>query len=724
MLDLLNRRDLQLEYNIPFEEGSSEPALWLSAVGKNDLWPIRILNRDEVTINRRFVPAISEAAAIYSRPLVFVSALLALLCLFAAVALIMELAAKDGSISRLTNRFAGCFKLRREVLLHKYIRPKLNWYLKICGEAVFADQSAYRRAFILSLAVSSSIISLVLFSVFLRFFLYSAKPWSMLSLWNRWTSFLILALFATGATLTAMLLVGRKVFPVKSQDLRTFHRVNPKRLYVLLAFMGGALACAAVRFFLPSMISHHAASLLLIAALFFALLICFLSTRQPAASVTATESHDQGQRLRRIQTDLSCFVVAAVPILIFCVAAFQVFDIINMNEATKLFYHLRTVNLTSGLSPLLPLFFVALAAVLWTVCSLRRLRMLEELIGPNEASAPQLLYLGQESAKTLNAFERRIKELLTGEFFHLPGSPLILLFIGVPCFILFLVRLVPSIESSGFYLFFGISFFAVYLALTFTFLRFLCVWRETHLLLNYLSSHSLSAAYGEFAKASDSMPKLDMSDAFAPYRALNFVAQYADRCVITANERDVRRLLNLSAMADARGHWERAIKLRHCAQRSLATAAAEVGAALQSPRAYGKEWIQDARHFLAARSVLFLHHVLSHLQNLLLFVVAGLILMLLAITYYPFQPREWLLWFNWVVIIATVSLTAAVFVQMGRNRVLSILANTTPGQVTWNREFFFRVLLYVIVPLLTLLGAQFPESMRSVLSWLGAFQTS
>jgi hypothetical protein len=96
--------------------------------------------------------------------------------------------------------------------------------------------------------------------------------------------------------------------------------------------------------------------------------------------------------------------------------------------------------------------------------------------------------------------------------------------------------------------------------------------------------------------------------------------------------------------------------------------------------------------------------------------------MLLAINYYPFQPREWLLWFNWLIILTTVSVSVVVFVQIGRDKLLSLLSGTTPGQVTWNRDFIFRILFYVIVPLLALLGAQFPEGIRDLLSWISTFR--
>jgi hypothetical protein len=263
----------------------------------------------------------------------------------------------------------------------------------------------------------------------------------------------------------------------------------------------------------------------------------------------------------------------------------------------------------------------------------------------------------------------------------------------------------------------------VYVALSFTFFRFLSVWWRTRNLLRYLSSHPACAIYSEIAKNGE-MPRLDLSHAFTPYAALRFSCNLANDFVRFGEANDARRFLEAAAKAGEEGDWQSALKSRHKAHRSLSQAALEIEGALKTSHSYTKEWAQKGRRFLAAQTVVFLHHVFVHLQNLIFFVVAGLILMLLAINYYPFQPREWLLWFNWVVILATVLLTIVVFVQMGRDRVLSLLSNTPPGQVTWTREFFFRILLYVVMPVLTLLGAQFPESLSRILSWVGTFQSS
>jgi flagellar biosynthesis protein FlhB len=120
----------------------------------------------------------------------------------------------------------------------------------------------------------------------------------------------------------------------------------------------------------------------------------------------------------------------------------------------------------------------------------------------------------------------------------------------------------------------------------------------------------------------------------------------------------------------------------------------------------------------------FLAIVFPSLQNLGYFVLGGLLLMLLAVTSYPFQPRNEFLFFNWVVILSFIGTVFWIFVQMDRDTVLSLLNGTNPGQINFSRELMLRTLLYVAVPLLALLGAQFPESLRQILSLFTAAQVS
>jgi len=74
------------------------------------------------------------------------------------------------------------------------------------------------------------------------------------------------------------------------------------------------------------------------------------------------------------------------------------------------------------------------------------------------------------------------------------------------------------------------------------------------------------------------------------------------------------------------------------------------------------------------------------------------------------------------VILSFIGTVFWIFVQMDRDTVLSLLNDTTPGQVDLSRGLVLRMLLYVGVPLLALLGAQFPESLRQILSLFTAAQ--
>jgi uncharacterized membrane protein len=133
-------------------------------------------------------------------------------------------------------------------------------------------------------------------------------------------------------------------------------------------------------------------------------------------------------------------------------------------------------------------------------------------------------------------------------------------------------------------------------------------------------------------------------------------------------------------------------------------------------------FFEQVEDFIVTRMVNFLAVVFPSLQNLGYFVLVGLLLMLLAVTSYPFQPRNEFLFFNWVVILSFIGTVLWIFVQMDRDTVLSLLNGTEPGQVNLSRELVLRTFLYIGAPLLALLGAQFPESLGKIVSLLTAAQ--
>lgn len=345
-------------------------------------------------------------------------------------------------------------------------------------------------------------------------------------------------------------------------------------------------------------------------------------------------------------------------------------------------------------------------------------------------------------------------------------------------------HLVRALEVRPFYWLFGAAFFIVYWALLMEFLRLVFAWRSLHLLLRRLSWHPLVAAFKRYRENRPNLAKMNLTHPPLSFAALESSVNQANRLLRTAQtlaqkpetEEDWRNMFrqslpeweaqiqNAESQLDealrvqwaddaerpslverapikrasrVQGNRRESLKSRCLAHHALLRVTQSLGKAMEgywsslpaegAPRAIPsgvKEFLDQGEEFIVSRFVNLLAIALPSLQNLGYFVLAGLLLMLLAVTSYPFQPRNEFLFFNWVVILSFVGTVFWIFVQMDRDTVLSLLNDTKPGQITFSRELVLRTLLYVAVPLLALLGAQFPESLRQVLSIFTAAQGS
>ncbi|HET9529868.1 MAG TPA: hypothetical protein VFQ92_05920, partial [Blastocatellia bacterium] len=128
-------------------------------------------------------------------------------------------------------------------------------------------------------------------------------------------------------------------------------------------------------------------------------------------------------------------------------------------------------------------------------------------------------------------------------------------------------------------------------------------------------------------------------------------------------------------------------------------------------------WFRLAEEFIAIQVVTFINQVFVHLRALLTYITAGSLLLLLTITYYPFQPQRLLTLFIWCCILSIVLASTIVFIQASRNDVLSRIARTTSNRVTFDRTFISMIVTYGVLPLVGLLITQFPQMLR-VFSWI------
>ena len=308
---------------------------------------------------------------------------------------------------------------------------------------------------------------------------------------------------------------------------------------------------------------------------------------------------------------------------------------------------------------------------------------------------------------------------------------------------------------------FALGFLAIYAGLAMSFVRFVYVWRKLLQLLRRLAWHPTVKAYARLREKIPGKPKINLTSPSQIFTALEFSIDRAGQLVGLAREliksgtADQRFTLALQAAfpdleyqvtraeaalhaalnAETHGDWRRTVRERTRAERRLSLVGRTVTTLLRpawrlpatDAPSRGKEkpdeldWFALGEDFLTSRVAAFLSHVVPQLQNLVIFVTAGLLLMLLAVTAYPFEPKQLLLFFNTTVILVVVSTTLVVFIQMERETILSVLSDSEPGQISWNRDFLSRVAVYVILPIISLLGAQFPEVAQQLFSWTSSF---
>jgi hypothetical protein len=130
-----------------------------------------------------------------------------------------------------------------------------------------------------------------------------------------------------------------------------------------------------------------------------------------------------------------------------------------------------------------------------------------------------------------------------------------------------------------------------------------------------------------------------------------------------------------------------------------------------------KQWLQMLEDFVAMQSVPFLCQFFAPLRNLTHCVVLSLLLLLLVVTSYPFQPQRLLLTFLLTLLVVAVGQIVVIYIQMDRDEVLSRISGTTPNKVTFDAHFISSILAY-LAPVVAVVLALFGELGGLIAAWL------
>lgn len=407
----------------------------------------------------------------------------------------------------------------------------------------------------------------------------------------------------------------------------------------------------------------------------------------------------------------------------------------------------RAAHPAFGLSPITPLTILVGGLLLWGYCGLQRLRL---GVRPSDELVRLVRELQTESELVDEL--KAIASLLTPPRLLQQASTLLLGLILLAS----VYSDVTSLERYPVNLAFRVLFALLSAGILFAAYRSLRLWLTFHEFLDSLAHHPLASAL-------DRLPEV-----LARSIGSLFLESLPDQARIEAEHSHLRLLLNhlrqLDTEAELSGLPEsQATKLRaHFAalrQSPLYTEQAEpslasdefalllvkllrdcwhsrpLTAALMVPdgmaphrstaEVYARAlpaglivWLRLAEELIAIRVVAYIYRLFPYLRNTLLLLTGGLLVLLAALVSYPFQPQHFLMLVMWAMMLGGIGLAVMIVVQMNRCEVLSRVAKVEPGKLTLDRHFLSRVIVYALLPLLSLLASQFPQVRGFAFSWL------
>jgi hypothetical protein len=129
-----------------------------------------------------------------------------------------------------------------------------------------------------------------------------------------------------------------------------------------------------------------------------------------------------------------------------------------------------------------------------------------------------------------------------------------------------------------------------------------------------------------------------------------------------------------------------------------------------------EEHIRNSEEFVCLTYLGFVQNVLGRLRTIAMTIVVLFLASAVAMSTYPFDPRQALSTILIALFIITGGVIVKVYADMHRDATLSHVTNTKPGEL--GTEFWFKIIGFGFAPLIGLLARVFPGITDFVFSWL------
>jgi hypothetical protein len=129
-----------------------------------------------------------------------------------------------------------------------------------------------------------------------------------------------------------------------------------------------------------------------------------------------------------------------------------------------------------------------------------------------------------------------------------------------------------------------------------------------------------------------------------------------------------------------------------------------------------EDHIRNAEEFVCLPYLGFVQNILGRIRTLVMGILWLFVATAVAVSSYPFDPRQGLGLVMLILFLILVGVIAYVYAQMHRDSTLSHVTNTIPGEL--GGDFWFKLLGFGLAPLLGLLTTVFPSVSDFIFSWL------
>jgi hypothetical protein len=410
--------------------------------------------------------------------------------------------------------------------------------------------------------------------------------------------------------------------------------------------------------------------------------------------------------------------------------------------ARRTLYFVRAVDLSTGLSPLTPLFFVCIGYAAWGFFQLKRTHLAERFHVPTP-------YPPGESFRRLHTADADVRDEVSHEAIAvrharpIGGALVALTGFGVAVWL----QSLPTVEGWGWDLVFFVGFAGLFLLSTTTLIRLFFLWGRVKVLLDAVAAQPMMRAFGRLpVKVTEIFGRYLFTQ--RPHLSHLQVPAHQLRLLVEEVGKDPEApagLRGLGTTADeieailaeqlaggrkrgASRRAERAVrqKLSDMAGKCLEVLAPR-GKWLAVDDAFGggtgKEekdapaepaWVALGESVAATQVVIYVSQFFVQLRNLVWAAVVTSSLLLLAATSYPFHPEKLLLIGLIVLSAAGMASVLYLLIDMNRDELVSRVTRTTPGKFSLDSGFIGSFFTY-IVPAAGVMAAQLSGSFRWLL---------